>query len=79
MSLKERDVSVSISTSNLLAHMEELLRRYKYLNDNEDLVEFSVGTGDKGFIIPRLNTTEEKTFILRYKSAREEVEVVRPW
>lgn len=71
-----RDISVPISVSNVKAHFEELLRRYKYIDDDEDLVDLSIGKVERGFDI---KGQEQDVVTLRYKTKREEVEVVRHW
>lgn len=80
MSSNGRDLTVSISVGNLKAHLEELLRRYKYLADDEDLVDISIDGAAQGFVIPDFkNVNDSQTVVLRYKSEREEATVIRPW
>lgn len=77
MSLIVRDTEISISRSNVEAHFEELLRRLKFLADDEDLVSLDIMGIIEGFKSD--GKTKTDVLPLRFKSKREEVEVIKHW
>lgn len=77
MSSETRDIEVSISKDNIEAHFEELLRRYKYLADDEDLVSINLNDIIEG--LKADGKTKTSVIPLRYKSKREGVDVVKHW
>ena len=72
-----RDVEIPISRSNVEAHFEELLRRLKYIADDEDLVSLDLSDIIEGFKSD--GKTKTDVLPLRFKTRREEVEVIKHW